>query len=128
MLQRSKNLLTSRAKRSLYFGQINSNLCYCLNIWGTMIHKRSKSLLIKAQKRAVKLIDPTRSIEDVFRNYKILPFDQLVKLEQCKLGYKLCHNQLPVNLAKNMRLDHRNQSTVKVHRYPTRDKFIPNLP
>ena len=34
MLQRSKHLLTSKARHCLYFGQIHSNLCYCLSIWG----------------------------------------------------------------------------------------------
>ena len=52
-------------------------------------------------------------IDDVFTAYKILPFDKLVRLEQCKLGYKLCNNLLPINLAKNMKQDHRKQSTVK---------------
>ena len=58
-------------------------------------------------------------IDDVFTAHKILPFDKLVRLEQCKLGYKLCNNLLPINLAKNMKQD---------HRYPTRSKKIPNLP
>ena len=128
MLQCSKNMLTSKAKRCLYFGQIHSNLCYCLSIWGTMIQKRLQSVIAKVQRKAVKLIDPTMGIDDVFTVYKILPFDKLVRLEQCKLGYKLCNNLLPTNLAKNMKQDHRKQSTVKDHRYPTRSKKIPNLP
>ena len=128
MLQCSKNLLTSRAKRCLYFGQIHSNLCYCLSIWGTMIQKRLLSLLVNAQRKAVKLIDPTKSIDDSFIAYKILPFDKLVRLEQCKLGYKLCDNLLPAKLALNMKQDNKKQSTVKTHRYPTQNKKIPNLP
>ena len=37
MLQRSHNLLSVKARKLLYYGQIHSNLCYCLSIWGTMI-------------------------------------------------------------------------------------------
>ena len=37
MLQRSQNLLSIKARKLLYYGQIYSNLCYCLSIWGTMI-------------------------------------------------------------------------------------------
>ena len=33
MLQRSQNLLTCKAKKLLYFGQIHSNLCYCQISW-----------------------------------------------------------------------------------------------
>ena len=110
------------------FGQIHSNLCYCLSIWGTMIQKRLQSVIAKVQRKAVELIDPTMGTTDVFTVYKIWPFNKLVILEQCKLGYKLCNNLLPTNLAKNMKQDHRKQSTVKDHRYPTRNKKIPNLP
>ena len=52
----------------------------------------------------------------------------MVQLEQCKMGYKLCHNLLPSNLTQNMLLDHRSHSIVKEHRYPTRSKSTPNLP
>ena len=40
MLRRSKNLLTTKAKKLLYFGQIQSNLNYCLVLWGSMIQKQ----------------------------------------------------------------------------------------
>ena len=42
MLQRSKTLLNSSAKRLLYFGQIHSNLCYCLGVWGLMLSKKTE--------------------------------------------------------------------------------------
>ena len=121
-------MLTSKAKHCLYFGQIDINLCYCLSIWGTMIQKRLHSVIAKAQQKAVKLIDLTMEIDDVFTAHKILHFDKLVRLEQCKLGYKLYNNLLPINLANNMKQDHRKQSTVKDHQYPTQSKKIPNLP
>ena len=80
------------------------------------------------EKKAVKLIDPTISASDAFTQYNILPFDKLVRLEQCKLGYKLCNNLLPLNLARSMKQDHRMQSITKSHNYPMRSKEIPNLP
>ena len=39
MLRRSKNLLSVKAKKLLYFGQIHSNLSYSNCIWGTMLQK-----------------------------------------------------------------------------------------
>lgn len=52
----------------------------------------------------------------------------MIKVEQCKLGYKLCHGLFPGAFAKSMKIDHTNHSITKYHRYPTRGKTIPNLP
>ena len=128
MLKRSKNFLTTKAKRLLYYGQIHSNLCYCLSVWGTMIQKKLMEDISRLQCKAVKLISPSVSKTEMFVKHKILPFKELVSLEQCKLGYKLCHDLLPTNLAKNMKHDHRMQSILKTHSYTTRYKHIPNLP
>ena len=62
MLRRSKNLLTSKAKRLLYFGQIHSHLCYCLVVWGSMLSKQLITKLTNAQRKAVALIDPSKKI------------------------------------------------------------------
>ena len=39
MMRHSKNLLSPKARRLLYFGQIHSNLSYALCIWGTMLQR-----------------------------------------------------------------------------------------
>ena len=128
MLRRSKNLLTAKANKLLYFGQIHSNLNYCLALWGPMIKKQLTNKLIKTQKIAVKLINPLVPLNVLFKKHKIIPFDNLTTLEQCKTGYKLCHNMLPKSLAKCMLCDHRETSVRKTHTYPTRHKNILNLP
>ena len=128
MLRRSKNLLTSKAKHLLYFGQIHSHLCYCLVVWESMLSKQLITKLTNAQHKAVALIDPSKKIEETFRRFKILKVTDLIHLELCKLGYKLCHDLLPKKLAENMRKDHKQVSIEKTHKYPTRSKKIPNLP
>ena len=128
MLRRSKNLLSKKAKRLLYFGQIHSHLTYCLSIWGSMITKQMIQKLAKAQKNAVSLIEPTKKTNLVFRENKILTLTEMIHLEQCKLGYKLCHNLLPKRLEENMTKDHRQNNITKTHQYSTRSKKIPNLP
>ena len=128
MLRRSKNLLTSKAKHLLYFGQIHSHLCYCLVVWGSMLSKQLITKPTNAQSKAVALIDPSKKIEELFRRYKILKVTDLIHLELCKLGYKLCHDLLPKKLAENMRKDHNQVSIEKTHKYATRSKKIPNLP
>ena len=62
--------------------------------------KKETDDITRLQRKAVKLIDNTVPTDKVFIKHRILPFEQLVQLEQCKLGYKLCNNLLPQNLAK----------------------------
>ena len=128
MLQRSQNLLSIKARKLLYYGQIHSNLCYCLSIWGPMIQQKLMTNIARLQRKAIKLVDRTVSINEAFQKHRILPFEQLIKLEQCKLGFKLCNNLLPINLAKCMKEDHNMQNITKTHRYSICKKHIPNLP
>ena len=89
MLRRSNNLLSSLAKKLLYYGQIHSNLCYCLGVWGSMLSKKLCKQLLRMQRAAVSLIDLTVITDELFRKHNILTFDKLVCLEQLKIGYKL---------------------------------------
>ena len=93
-----------------------------------MLQSRMVCKIITAQEMAIRLIDPTLSLDELFAEHKILRFKDMVKLEQCKLGYKLCHDLLPKALSNNMKIDHRNKCITKTHKYPTRNKTIPNLP
>ena len=128
MLQRSKTLLSSSAKRLLYFGQIHSNLCYCLGVWGLMITKKQNKQLTKLQRVTMSLIDTTMETDEIVKKYKILELEKLVRLEQMKIGYKLCHNLLPTKVTDLISHDHMGKSITKEHRYQTRNKYIPNLP
>ena len=127
-LKQSKNLLSNKAKKLLYFGQVHSNLCYSIYIWGFMLQSIMLKKLANVQNKAVKLIDPILNKDKIFRKHKILKLDDMVKVEQCKLGYKLCHGLLPKALANNMVRDHNRYSISKHHKYQTRGKSIPNLP
>ena len=80
-----------------------------------MLQNHLVNKLEKAQCSAVMLINPNSKVDEIFRNCKILKVTDMVQLEQCKMGYKLCHNLLPSNLAQNMLLDHRSHSIVKEH-------------
>ena len=128
MLRRSKNLLSKKAKRLLYFGQIHSHLSYCLSIWGSMLSMQMIHKLSKAQRTAISLVDPSKKPYLVFHENKILMITKMIHLEQCKLGYKLCHNLLLKRLEENMTKDHKQHSIVKTHQYSTRNKKVPNLP
>ena len=89
ILKQSRNLLSSSSKRLLYYGQIHSNLCYCLGVWGSMVTKKMCKDLTRLQHTAISMIHPSMSTDELFTKYGILKFEQLVQLEQMKTGYKL---------------------------------------
>ena len=128
MLRRCKYLLDKRSKKLLYYGQFHSNLCYCIGIWGTMLTKKQKLDLTRLQRTAVSLVDMTKPTDQVFKTMGILTFGNLIRLEQMKLGFKLCHELLPVKFAMQLKEDHRGCAMVKTHQYSTRNKNIPNRP
>ena len=49
MMRRASKYLSSRAKRTLYYGQVHSNLSYGISIWGTMISKSQRKELFNIQ-------------------------------------------------------------------------------
>ena len=119
MMRRSKNLLSSKARRLLYFGQIHSNLSYALCIWGTMLQQSLIKKLDRLQKEAIRLIDPRINETEVYRSHKIPSFVNMIDIKQCKLGYKLCHALLPKALTDSMTKDHQECKLGKEHRYQT---------
>ena len=128
LLQRSKNLLTSDAKRILYFAQIQSNLTYGLVIWGTMITKEDLLKLEKIQNKCVQLIEPRKELSKIYKDNSILKLQSLVRLENAKIWHKYYQKTLPANLMKMMQQDQNNTNLQKQHGYNTRKKKEINLP
>ena len=93
-----------------------------------MLQKHLIDKLSKAQHTAVKFIDPNKTTDEIFKRYQIMKFMDMIQFEQCKMGYKLCHNLLLNKLMNNMTQDHNCQSIIKSHRYSTRSKTTSNLP
>ena len=80
------------------------------------------------QNNCVKLLDLPKCLDEIYRKHKILKFDELVNLEQNKLGYKMNNNLLLFNLANVLLTDQIGKTLKKQHRYNTRQKEHPNLP
>ena len=76
----------------------------------------------------LKVLDPSKCLDEIYRKHNILKFDELVNLEQNKLGYKMNNNLLPLNLANVLLTDRTGKTLKKQHRYSTRQKEHPNLP
>ena len=58
----------------------------------------------------------------------MLRLQDLIKLENKKLGYQLDKHLLPQSLHKLLWTDSKNRPLYKLHQYNTRDKHLPNLP
>ena len=128
MLQRSKELLSHKAKKLLYYGQLHSHLCYGLGVWGPMLSASQITQLCTLQRKCVRLIDSSVPTREAFKKIQILTVPELINLEQGKLGYKLCNGLLPLVLTRLMMHDFNNCTIVKSHSYKTRQKNIPNRP
>ena len=75
-----------------------------------------------------KLITHTTPNTKNYKTEKMLTLNQLIELENIKLGYILYHNTLPVRLSKQMKTDSMNTALSKKHKYNTRHKSLLNLP
>ena len=84
-----------------------------------MINKKQLKELSGMQKHCVDIIGPN-NITDRFKANRIPTVEQLIKLKQCKLSYKLSNHLLPVGVEKTMTTDHNERTIVKCHRYPNK--------
>ena len=112
----------------LYYAQINSLILYGISMWGLMTTRCLINQIQTLQDKAVKCIDVSLKKDAVYRMHKILTVNQMIKLEMCKLGFRMTKNLLPKPLTKALKTDHCDRSMVKTHRYETRHRAVPNLP
>ena len=61
--------------------------------------------------------------DPLFKSMRILKLQDIITLEQCKLGYQLKQNSLP-KLIQNL---FENRGGKKQHHYPTTHKNLPNV-
>ena len=128
LLKRSKSFLSCHCMKILYFAQIQSVLAYEIVVWGPMLKECDLKRLQSIQNNCLKCIKPKQSLSDINKELCMLPVHKLIKLEQAKLGFKLCNNMLPTRLSEALLTDHMSASIKKQHKYNTRRKQILNLP
>ena len=128
LLYRGKFLLSPHAKKILYYGQVHSLITYRLSIWGALARASMLNRIQKIQNNCLQCIEPRLSTKECSKKHKILSIKDLIKLEQSKLGFKVCKGLLPNKLQNCLTTDSRNNSLIKTHMYNTRHKIIPNVP
>ena len=121
LVRRGKNLVSSHAKKVLYFGEIHSLITYGMSVWGTQIPKSDLKRIQTVQNNCLRCIEPKMGLIEVHRKHKILKVEDLIKLEQYKLGYKACNNLFPQKLISCLFTDSKDRTLRKTHTHITQD-------
>ena len=81
ILRSSKNLLSTKARKAVYYALFHCNLIYCIPIWSCAAQKLISNLQI-FQKKAIRIVKDTKynaHTEPIFNELNILPLDLLIK-------------------------------------------------
>ena len=128
MLKCGKNLLSVHSKRVLYYAQTQSHLSYGLSITVNMSTATDLSNLQKLQNKGVALINNSPADIKTYKKLNILRIKELLKLENCKFGYKLFHHELPSRIEELSKTDQYGNPLIKSHVYNTRNRKLLNKP
>jgi hypothetical protein len=113
-IRSSKNFLTPRALKSVYYALFHSNLIYCIHIWSSTAPSNYKHI-VTMQKKAIRLIankNYNAHSEPLFKSLEILKFNDLVTffnlqfMQQYNEGFlPSSFNQVWLNNAERYRED-----------------------
>jgi hypothetical protein len=98
-LRSSKNFLTPRAMKAVYYSLFHSNLIYCIQIW-SCTSRSNLTPIITLQKKAIRLISNSNynaHSEPIFKEQSILPFDKLVLFFNLQTMQYYTQGYLPVS-------------------------------
>ena len=93
-----------------------------------MIPPGTLSKLQKVQNKCIELINGQTATLENFELLGILQLSDLIKLENCKFGFKLINGSLPEKITSLIVSDHTGKNLSKLHRYNTRHKNLLNKP
>lgn len=102
MLRRTSYLLPQETKLSVYYAHIHSHLTYMTSVWGATAHFRIDHLQ-RLQNKALRFIfwreyrNGNISTAGLYKKYKILKMNEVVKYEHVMNIYKIKHQLLNVN-------------------------------
>ena len=128
LMRLSRNLLSKHGLKTVYYAHIYSHMTYCISIWGSMTNANQLAKLIIQQNNCMRMLDKNMPLSQTYIKYKILKLVDVIDLELCKLGFKVYHDLLPVNLLASLKCDATVTTLAKSHQYNTRRKKEINLP
>jgi hypothetical protein len=102
ILNRARKYFGGNAIRTLYCSLILPYLLYCVEVWGNT-YSSNLNAIILLQKKAIRIIANVPRLEhtnDIFMNFKLLKFMDLVKLSTLLVMFRAYNINLPSNLQK----------------------------
>ena len=99
LLRDNKLYLNRNTKKLIYYAHIYSHISYCIVVWGNMLSKQELKKLQKLQNKCIDLIDSRQlNRNKKYHENKLLKIDEIIMLENEKLGYKLIKTSYPIIL------------------------------
>ena len=126
LFRAGKNFLDIHSKRLLYFAQIQSHLNYGLALWGNMSSTTLLNKLQKVQNKCINIITGKQVSQHCYKEPSILRIRELLELENCKLDYKLLHQELPIRIEDLSNHDQFGKTLQKKHKYKTHNRQLLN--
>ena len=97
LMYKVKYLLDKTSLYTLYCSLVLPYLNYCCDIWANNYYARNRNIIV-LQKKAIRIVDqvPYKShTNEIFKKYRLLKFQDIVKVITCLIMYKAKHNLLP---------------------------------
>ena len=113
LLKISNKFFTKACKKIIYFAHIQNHICYGLSIWGNLVDNITKYKIQKCMDICFKLITHTTPSKEYYKHEKMLTLNELIELENIKIGYKLHHKTLPTKLSNQLKTDSKNTILTK---------------
>ena len=127
ILNKLKHYLPQNILRTLYCSLIQSQLTYCILVWGFDCGR-----IVKVQKKSIRIITCSKfgaHTEPLFKTLNLLKINDLFKLNILKFYYKLHHKKLPsyfnsfnLNVMQDIH-SHNTRSNHLIQTNKTRTKF-----
>ena len=98
---------------------------YGLTSWGSMISKKDLNLIAKTQTKCISIINGEKapSNQMMYKELQLVRFEDMIRTELIKLGFKITNKILPNPLIMAFEQDGRKKN----HPYNTRNKSLPNI-
>ena len=144
MLRTSKNFLTIKARKVIYYSLFHCHLIYCLPIWSCSTTNNIKGI-ITMQKKAIRIVSGSSynaHTEPIFKELRILPLSKLILyfnlqlMQKFKQGFLPCSfnsvwslNSVRLNATSEISLRNQEQLDIPFVRLASSEKMpLVNLP
>ena len=127
LLRMGQNFLTLHGLKLIYYSHVQSHVQYRLLVWGNECSSKFKKAIQNQLNKCITLVKKAK--DSVLKQHcNFLNLEQLIKLENFKLGHKLKNNELPCRISNIISHDKNKKSLTKQHQYNTCNKNQLNIP